>query len=118
LVLPGDAFQSIADGRGLFGIPRMIGIAGHPNTLGMIAAPMIVLEIHSRRLPWLIPALIAFPLSQSTTAWLAVIAGLACTQNPAPRAMRVALVALVPVIAVTAAFAPAIVRFLPRGSPH
>lgn len=62
--------------REIFGIERIQGITGHPNTLAILACFAVILELRGGRTLWLIPELLAMLLAQSTTGWVALALGL------------------------------------------
>ena len=73
VAIPEIAFNTV-EGRTVFGIERLQGVVGHPNTLGIIAVLGLVLEIHSRSsLIWKLLSLSTLLLAQSFTAYVALI---------------------------------------------
>lgn len=75
VLLPSIAYNQTCC-RQIFGIERIQGITGHPNTLAILACFAVILELRGGRLPWLVPHLLAMLLAQSTTAWIALALGL------------------------------------------
>ncbi|WP_375400956.1 O-antigen ligase family protein [uncultured Amnibacterium sp.] len=87
-LLPSVAFDE-ETGRELFGIERIQGITGHPNTLAVLACFAVILELRGGRLPWLIPELAALLVAQSTTGWVALALGLLALAGGLGRSARV-----------------------------
>ena len=75
VVLPSFAYDQECC-RQIFGIERVQGITGHPNTLAALASFAVILELRGGRFIWLLPELAAMLVAQSTTAWVALALGL------------------------------------------
>ena len=87
-LLPAVAFDQ-ETGRELFGIERIQGITGHPNTLAILACFAVILELRGGRLAWLVPELAALLVAQSTTGWVALALGLLALAGRLGRSARV-----------------------------
>ena len=76
---PGWAYWPAGFGRGLAGIPQLVGATEHPNALGPAAGLLLILELAKPRpRRWLLYAGVAgvvLVLAQSRTAWFAVAVG-------------------------------------------
>lgn len=79
IVFPDLAFNTV-ESRTVFGVNRLEGIAGHPNTLAFIAVLSVVLEFFWARNRWSrfwgSLATLALILAQSNTAWVALVVSL------------------------------------------
>lgn len=75
--------------RAIFGIQRIQGVTGHPNTLAILACFAVILELRGGRLLWLIPELAAMLVAQSTTSWVALALGLLVIAGRLGRTARI-----------------------------
>lgn len=75
--------------REFFGIERIQGITGHPNTLAILACFAVILELRGGRLLWLVPELAAMLVAQSTTSWVALAIGLLVIAGRLGRTARI-----------------------------
>ncbi|GAA4753314.1 hypothetical protein GCM10025783_27760 [Amnibacterium soli] len=87
-LLPGIAYDQECC-RELFGIERIQGITGHPNTLAILACFAVILELRGGRLRWLVPELAAMLVAQSTTSWVALAIGLLVIAGRLGRTTRI-----------------------------
>lgn len=79
--------------REIFGIERVQGVTGHPNTLAILACFLVILELRGGRLLWTLPPLLAMLLAQSTTGWVALTLGLLVLAGRLGSTTRVAAIA-------------------------
>lgn len=76
IAMPDLAFNTV-EARNIAGIPRLAGIAGHPNSLAIQAALGLFLEFHrGSRWWWKAFAFLIVALAQSTTVFNVVALGL------------------------------------------
>lgn len=75
--------------RELFGIERIQGITGHPNTLAILACFAVILELRGGRLLWLVPEIAAMLVAQSTTSWVALAIGVLVIAGRLGRTARI-----------------------------
>jgi O-antigen ligase len=88
--VPEVAFNT-DDVRTLFGLDRLQGITSHPNTLGILAAIGVVLEIKSERrtrILWSLCMAAGVLLAQSSTAYIATVIGLLLVTTRFTRVLR------------------------------
>jgi O-antigen ligase len=100
---PAIGFNTDGDRAQFFGLERVQGIAGHPNTLGAIAVVALALEVHRRRTAWALLAGLLILASQSNTSIIAAFAVLVVGGGSIGRLGRrgaIAAVALLPVVAI------------------
>lgn len=112
-LLPSVAFDQECC-RQIFGIERVQGVTGHPNTLAILACFLVILELRGGRLFWIFPPLLAMLLAQSTTGWVALTLGLLVVAGRLGSTTRIAAIALALGGLVLAASDPNVVNdFLP-----
>ncbi|MFD1720168.1 O-antigen ligase family protein [Amnibacterium endophyticum] len=113
LLLPSVAYDQECC-REIFGIERVQGVTGHPNTLAILACFLVILELRGGRLLWTLPPLLAMLLAQSTTGWVALTLGLLVLAGRLGSTTRIAAFALALGGLVLAASDPNVVNdFLP-----
>lgn len=76
-VLPDIAFNTV-ESRTVFGFSRLQGIALHPNGLAFLAVLLILIQTaRNPKKIWQLLAVVALVLAQSSTAYIALLIGLA-----------------------------------------